>query len=99
LDREELGRFTFLSPGFSAKRPSILSLVGKMDDGLPPHEEPRYLQFVRSDEVNGVDGKPMLNRYSTHLTREHDFPGAQVCIPGAIYLELPFLVVCLVFCH
>ena len=41
-------------------------------------QERRYLQFVRSSEQNGIDGKPMLNRYSTHLTREHDFPGAQV---------------------
>lgn len=38
----------------------------------------RFLDFPRSDEVNGTDGKPMLNRYSTYLTREHDFPGAQV---------------------
>ena len=41
-------------------------------------ETTRYLDFPRSDEVNGTDGKPMLNRYSTYLTREHDFPGAQV---------------------
>lgn len=40
--------------------------------------ETRYLHFPRSEEVNGTDGKPMLNRYSTYITREHDFPGAQV---------------------
>jgi hypothetical protein len=43
--------------------------------------ETRYLHFPRSEEVNGVDGKPMLNRYSTYITREHDFPGAQVTYP------------------
>jgi hypothetical protein len=25
------------------------------------------------------DGTPVLNRFSTILTRGHDFPGAQVC--------------------
>jgi hypothetical protein len=47
-----------------------------MTDQKGSHEA-RYLEFVRSSETTGVDGKPMLNKYSTHLTREHDFPGAQ----------------------
>ncbi|KIY02549.1 uncharacterized protein Z520_01014 [Fonsecaea multimorphosa CBS 102226] len=46
-------------------------------------QEPRYLEFVRSSEPTGVDGKPMLNRYSTHLTRQHDFPGAQAMLFAA----------------
>ncbi|OAL38771.1 dihydroxy-acid dehydratase [Fonsecaea nubica] len=46
-------------------------------------QEPRYLDFVRSSEPTGVDGKPMLNRYSTHLTRQHDFPGAQAMLFAA----------------
>ncbi|KPI44614.1 Dihydroxy-acid dehydratase [Cyphellophora attinorum] len=45
--------------------------------------ETRYLDFPRSNEVNGTDGKPMLNRYSTYLTREHDFPGAQAMLFAA----------------
>ncbi|EXJ85744.1 dihydroxy-acid dehydratase [Capronia coronata CBS 617.96] len=46
-------------------------------------QEPLYLNFTRSEEPNGIDGKPMLNRYSTHLTREHDFPGAQAMLYAA----------------
>lgn len=46
-------------------------------------QEPRYLEFVKSNEPTGVDGKPMLNRYSTHLTRAHDFPGAQAMLFAA----------------
>ena len=41
-------------------------------------QERRYLDFVKSTQETGVDGLPMLNKYSTMLTREHDFPGAQV---------------------
>lgn len=41
--------------------------------------EARYLDFehVPDDEVS-PDGKPILNRYSRHLTKDHDYPGAQV---------------------
>ncbi|KIW88989.1 dihydroxy-acid dehydratase [Cladophialophora bantiana CBS 173.52] len=46
-------------------------------------QEARYLDFVHSSEPTGVDGKPMLNRYSTHLTRQHDFPGAQAMLFAA----------------
>jgi dihydroxy-acid dehydratase len=46
-------------------------------------QEARYLQFVRSSSPTGVDNKPKLNRYSTHLTREHDFPGAQAMLFAA----------------
>ena len=48
--------------------------------GISP---PQYLQFVRDDSINGIDGKPMLNRYSTHLTRQHDFPGAKAMLYAA----------------
>jgi hypothetical protein len=51
--------------------------------------ETRYLHFPRSEEVNGTDGKPMLNRYSTYITREHDFPGAQVRLNLPYYKFLP----------
>jgi dihydroxy-acid dehydratase len=46
-------------------------------------QERRYLEFVRSSEPNGIDGKPMLNRYSQHLSREHDFPAAQAMLYAA----------------
>lgn len=46
-------------------------------------QEPRYLEFVRSSSPTGFDGKPKLNRYSTHLTRAHDFPGAQAMLFAA----------------
>lgn len=46
-------------------------------------QEARYLEFVRSSSPTGVDNKPKLNRYSTHLTREHDFPGAQAMLFAA----------------
>jgi dihydroxy-acid dehydratase len=54
-----------------------------MADKKGGFQEPRYLDFVRSSETTGVDGKPMLNKYSTHLTREHDFPGAQAMLFAA----------------
>lgn len=46
-------------------------------------QKPRYLEFVRSSSPTGFDGKPKLNRYSTHLTRAHDFPGAQAMLFAA----------------
>jgi dihydroxy-acid dehydratase len=45
--------------------------------------EPRYLDFVRSNETHNSLGEPMLNRYSTMITREHDFPGAQAMLYAA----------------
>lgn len=39
-------------------------------------EEPRYLDFPCSDE-------PILNKYSSTLTRGHDFPGAQAMLYAA----------------
>ena len=44
-------------------------------------DEEQYLDF--SPVPHGTkheDGTPVLNRYSTNLTRGHDFPGAQVCL-------------------
>jgi dihydroxy-acid dehydratase len=54
-----------------------------MDQKVGGFSEPRYLEFVRSNETTGTDGKPMLNRYSTHLTREHDFPASQAMLFAA----------------
>jgi len=51
-------------------------------DGEKTHshvEEPRYIQFhhLEHDAVN-EDGTPKLNKFSSTLTNNHDFPGAQV---------------------
>lgn len=42
-------------------------------------EAPRFLTFPSAKDGELRDGKPILNKYSSTLTREHDFPGAQVC--------------------
>ena len=41
-------------------------------------EEPRYLNFTHLPDDATRDGKPVLNKYSSTLTKDHDFPGAQV---------------------
>lgn len=40
--------------------------------------EARYLQFHHLPDDKTRDGKPRLNRYSSTITKEHDFPGAKV---------------------
>jgi dihydroxy-acid dehydratase len=48
-------------------------------DKMSEKEVPRYLNFKHAPEgATHANGKQMLNRFSTILTREHDFPGAQV---------------------
>lgn len=45
-------------------------------------EEPRFLSFPHlADDAIGEDGKPALNKYSSTLTKGHNFPGAQVRYP------------------
>lgn len=41
-------------------------------------EGARYIQFPQLKHGTLKDGNVMLNRFSTFLTRDHDFPGAQV---------------------
>ena len=41
-------------------------------------EEPRFLDFPHLPDDAVLDDKPRLNRYSSTLTKDHDFPGAQV---------------------
>ena len=41
-------------------------------------EEPRFLDFPHLPDDATRDGKPILNKYSSTITRDHDFPGAQV---------------------
>ena len=41
-------------------------------------EKPRYIKFPQLEHGTVVDGKLALNRWSTFVTKDHDFPGAQV---------------------
>lgn len=47
-------------------------------------EEPRFLDFPHLPPSTTQDGRLRLNKYSSNMTRGHDFPGAQVrkAIPG-----------------
>lgn len=50
---------------------------GDFEVGL--QEQPsQYILFPHVAEDATRDGKPVLNRHSTILTRDHDFPGAKV---------------------
>jgi hypothetical protein len=40
--------------------------------------EPRFLSFPHLADDATRDGQPVLNKYSTTITKGHDFPGAQV---------------------
>jgi len=40
-------------------------------------EEPRFLDFPHLPDDAMRDGKPVLNKYSQTLTKDHDFPGAR----------------------
>ena len=43
-------------------------------------EEPRFLNFPHlPDDAKDAQGRPVLNKYSSTITRAHDHPGAQVC--------------------
>ena len=52
-----------------------------MDDKYA-QEEPRFLSFPHLPEDASMDGKPALNKYSSTITKGHDFPGAQVLDPS-----------------
>lgn len=54
-----------------------------MDVKVGGFQERRYLEFQSSTESTGEDGKPLLNKYSRMMTRNHDYPGAQVCKSGS----------------
>lgn len=47
-------------------------------------EEPRFLSFPEVPAgTTKDDGSPVLNRYSSFMTRGHDFPGAQAMLYAA----------------
>ena len=41
-------------------------------------QEEKYIEFPCLPADATRDGKPALNRHSQHITKGHDFPGAQV---------------------
>ncbi|PLB41961.1 putative mitochondrial dihydroxy acid dehydratase [Aspergillus candidus] len=46
--------------------------------------EAKYLEFpCLPDGAKNEDGTPALNRYSSHITRGHDFPGAKAMLYAA----------------
>ncbi|KAF2469041.1 dihydroxy-acid dehydratase-like protein [Lindgomyces ingoldianus] len=46
-------------------------------------EEPRYLDFPHLPDGTMRDGELALNKYSSTLTKDHDFPGAQAMLYAA----------------
>jgi dihydroxy-acid dehydratase len=45
--------------------------------------EPRYIEFRCIEHGTLRDGKPVLNRWSSTVTKDHDFPGAQAMLYAA----------------
>ena len=47
-------------------------------------EEPRFLDFPHLSDEATENGKPVLNKYSSTITKDHDFPGAQVSVQTSV---------------
>ncbi|EKD21296.1 dihydroxy-acid dehydratase [Drepanopeziza brunnea f. sp. 'multigermtubi' MB_m1] len=43
----------------------------------------QYVEFPQLPDDASRDGQPILNKYSTFITREHDYPGAQAMLYAA----------------
>ncbi|KAL8765102.1 MAG: hypothetical protein Q9209_007725 [Squamulea sp. 1 TL-2023] len=58
-----------------------------MDPTNPPKqdepEEPRFLDFPHLPDDATNNRQPLLNKYSSTITRDHDFPGAQAMLYAA----------------
>ncbi|KAL8680535.1 MAG: hypothetical protein Q9186_003286 [Xanthomendoza sp. 1 TL-2023] len=58
-----------------------------MDPSNPPKqdqpEEPRFLDFPHLPDDTSYNGQPLLNKYSSTITRDHAFPGAQAMLYAA----------------
>jgi len=46
-------------------------------------DEPRYIDFPSIEHGTMRDGKLVLNRWSSTITKDHDFPGAQAMLYAA----------------
>jgi hypothetical protein len=62
----------------SASAPTSSKPTRSMDTARGARDEPRFLNFPHLPDNATRDGQPALNKYSTTLTKDHDFPGAQV---------------------
>jgi hypothetical protein len=51
-------------------------------------EAPRYINFPSLEHGTLRDGSPALNRWSSTLTKGHDFPGAQVRNAHSVLLSI-----------
>lgn len=61
-------------------KPAVSSTLG----------EAKYLEFPCVPEgTKHEDGTPVLNRWSSTITRGHEFPGAKVCIQFSCPLLSP----------
>ena len=70
-----------------------------MDRHAPASSLPGYVDFPR---LAHDDQKPILNRFSTFVTRDHDFPAAQVfqfLYPGSKTSPLDELTILLRQCY
>lgn len=72
---------TLRRPAYSTSTILDHSLTFKATMSAPEHvpEAPSYISFPCIPHGTLRDGKPILNRWSVTLTKDHDFPGAQVC--------------------
>ncbi|PBP27423.1 putative dihydroxy-acid dehydratase [Diplocarpon rosae] len=48
----------------------------QLSNGSGP-EQPMYINFPHLEHGTMINGKQALNKWSSTITREHDFPGAQ----------------------
>ena len=81
-----------LPPSSTSSRESSLYLVRPSMDPINIEkqyepEEPRFLDFPHLPDDATNNGKPTLNRYSSTITKNHEFPGAQVCGHISILVE------------
>lgn len=56
---------------------------GNRSHKVDTNGESLYVKFPRLPDDAVRDGQPVLNKYSTFLTREHDYPGAQAMLYAA----------------
>lgn len=66
---------------FQASRVSHMPMDSTTAQPIP--RGPRYIQFPAQEAGILRDGKPLLNRWSSTLTNDHDFPGAQAMLYAA----------------
>jgi hypothetical protein len=75
--------FSFCTPSLDNVRSTLAMDPANLKAQFQP-EEPRLLSFPHlPDDAKYEDGTPILNKYSSTLTKGHDFPGAQAMLYAA----------------